>query len=82
MVAMFRSWVEAPARSASRTRGRRSTTVGSAASSSMVVRAPTRIAPSPGVTPASGRRVMSTSRSGETTPSFSIRSSWVVPPAR
>ena len=82
MVARLRSWVEAPASSASRTSGRRSATVGSAASSSMVVSAPTRMAPSPRVTPRSGRRVMSTSRSARTTPSLSIRSSWVVPPAR
>ena len=60
----------------------RSATVGSAASSSIVVSAPTCSVPPSRVIPRSGRRVMSTSRSGSSTPSFSIKSSWVVPPAR
>src|SRR3954447_19417761 len=79
---MFRSCGEAPASSASRTSGSRSVTVGSAASSSIVVSAPTRSVPSPRVIARNGRRVMSTSRSGSSTPSFRTRSSWVVPPAR
>ena len=45
-------------------------------------RDPTRTAPWMQVTPPSGRRPMSTSRSQETTPSFNSRSSRVVPPAR
>jgi hypothetical protein len=48
----------------------------------MVVVAPTLIAVSPAVIRFSGSRVMSTRRSGEMIPSLSIRSSWVVPPAR
>jgi hypothetical protein len=40
IVAMFRNWVEAPASNASHTSGTRSITVGSAASSSIVVSPP------------------------------------------
>ena len=82
IVAMLRSCVDAPASSASRTHGNRSVTVGSAASSSIVVSARTVRVSSLRVIPRSGRRVMSISRSGSSTPSLSIRSSWVVPPAR
>src|SRR5262245_7181209 len=82
IVAMLRSCVEALASSASRTNGRRSATVTSAASSSIVATAPTRSTSPSRVIPRSGRRVMSTNRSGASTPSLSIRSTWVVPPAR
>ena len=80
IVAMLRSCGEAPASNASRTNGTRSPTVGSAASSSIVTSAPTRNVSSATVIPRSGRRVMSTSRSGSSTPSFKTRSSSVVPP--
>src|SRR5262245_1761760 len=82
IVAMLRSCVEAPASSASRTNGRRSAIVASAASSSIVVSAPTRSTSPSRAMKRSGRRVMSTNRSGSSTPSLSIRSTWVVPPAR
>src|SRR5215469_10523781 len=82
IVAMLRSCVEALASSASRTNGRRSATVTSAASSSIVASAPTRrTSPSRAIS-RSGSRVMSTNRCGSSTPSLSIRSTWVVPPAR
>src|SRR5262249_29710740 len=82
IVAMLRSWVEAPASNAWRTNGRRSATVTSAARSSIVASAPTRSTSPSRVIPRSGRRLMSTNRSGSSTPSLSIRSTWVVPPAR
>src|SRR5262249_19441404 len=82
IVAMLRSCVEALASSASRTNGRRSAALPSAASSSIVATAPTRSTSPSRVIPRSGRRVMSTNRSGASTPSLSIRSTWVVPPAR
>jgi hypothetical protein len=81
MVAMLRSCVEAPASSASRTNAARSSSTGSAASSSIVVNAPTTSASPQRVIPRSGRRVMSTSRSGFSTPSLRIKSICVVPPA-
>src|SRR5215469_5337891 len=82
IVAMLRSCVEAPASRASRTKGRRSATATLAASSSIVASAPTRRTSPSRVIMLSGRRVISTSRSGSSTPSLSIRSTWVLPPAR
>src|SRR5215475_4131786 len=78
---MFRNCGEAASNRDSLTTGRRRETSGSAASSAIVVSAPTRTAPPSGTTPRNGRRVMSISTSGPSTPSF-IRSTCVVPPAR
>jgi hypothetical protein len=61
--------------------GRRCATAGSAANSSMVVVAPTRIAVSVVVIPFSGSLVMSTSRLGQD-PAFEHQIKLVVPPAR
>src|SRR5215470_105979 len=78
---MLRSCGEAASSRDSLTTGRRRATSGSAASSAIVVSAPTRTTPPSGATPRSGRRVMSISTCGPSTPSF-IRSTCVVPPAR
>ena len=74
MVAILRSWTEALRSSDSRTNGSRAHTVGSPASSSMVVVAPTRMTAASAVIQCSGRLVTSTSREGDRMPSFSIRS--------
>src|SRR5580658_7531272 len=78
---MFRSCGEAASRRDSRITARRSATTGSAASSPIVVSAPTRTRPPPAATPRNGSPVISISTSGPSTPSF-IKSSCVVPPAR
>ncbi len=81
MVAMFRSWAEALSSSDSETTGYRARTLGWAAVSAIVTRAPIRRPPrSVALTSRSGSPLMSTIVSGRSTVSR-IRSTRVVPPA-